>query len=342
MTGMNAANVGPHPSGFESWLSSVRDDAIRGGDSELIESPSSWIVLTRQHAYKIKKAVERGGVCLHALARRLQSCIDEVRLNSRMAPGVYVGVVPMTRGSGGELRLGGKGVPVEWAVKMRRLPGERNLSKLIVHNRLKERDVTILGRSLAAFYFAAPPETERVDALCTRLRSRIEDVHGPHWQTTPITLRRTLDAISAQQFDYLDGARSMLSIRVCDGRIVDGHGDLRPEHIFLERQPAIIDCAEYDAARRRRDALDDLSALTTECRVLRRDDLADQLIGAYRLRTGDEPCSHLEAFYRSLHACDRAAEALKSSITRPAASSPELAVAAAYLSHAKREVDQIL
>ena len=95
----------------------------------------------------------------------------------------------------------------------------------------------------------------------------------------------------------------VLNLRIYDGRVVDGHGDLRPEHVFLEGQPAITDCVEYSAARRKADALDDLCALTMECGHLGRGDVAEA--GPVRLPppNRDECFEHLEAFYRSPHAC---------------------------------------
>jgi uncharacterized protein len=339
---MSTAEASPAPLGFEEWLSALRDGANRDEYANFIETHATWIILTRRHAYKIKKAIELSDVCWHALSRRRQACIDEVRLNTRMAPGVYLGVVPLARAASGELRLGGNGVPVEWAVKMRRLGEDRNLLSLIVHDRLKYHDVRALGNALATFYVAAPPETERLDVLCSRLRLRIENAREPWWVCAPNPLRRAIDKVVAQQWDYLDGARSLLNSRVCDGRIVDGHGDLRPKHVFLERQPAIIDCVEYDADRRRRDALDDLSALTMECRKLDRTDLAEDLIETYRRKTGDDSCPHLEAFYRSLHACSRASEMLKLRSEKLTNDTQQLAEATSYIRHAKREVGQIL
>jgi aminoglycoside phosphotransferase family enzyme len=258
-----------------------------------------------------------------------------VWLNRRLAAGVYLGVVPLAREPGGGLRLGGKGAAVEWAVKMRRLRGDRSLLWLIKHGELTKEHVSLLANALANFYFASPPESPVLDDVCARLRRRVDDSKLLN-SRLPANVRQAARRICSAQAEYLNGARMVLNLRVCDGRVVDGHGDLRSEHVFLERQPAIIDCVEYSAARRKADALDDLCALTMECQRLGRGDVAEALVAAYRRRTGDECFAHLEAFYRSLHACARAVVAA-ADVDGASPGRHSLAEAASYLEQARRD-----
>jgi aminoglycoside phosphotransferase family enzyme len=264
---VSTAEITAAPLGIDNWLPAIRASADDSTPVEVVETPLSWVLLTSRHAYKIKKAVDLGEARYRSPTRRRQACIDEVWLNRRLAPGVHLGVVPVAADSRGELRLGGKGVAVEWAVKMRRLRDDRNMRGLITRNELTTDQVITLANLLANFYFGSPPETNVLDDLCLHLRRRVEDVefeNRPDFEA-PIKIRQALLRIRDAQSEYLQGARMVLTLRVCDGRVVEGHGDLRPEHIFLERRPAIIDCVEYSAACRRSDALDDLCALTMEC-----------------------------------------------------------------------------
>jgi uncharacterized protein len=200
---------------------------------------------------------------------------------------------------------------------------------------LSKEHVSILANVLANFYFSSPPESHVLDDLCTRLRRRVEDDKLLKVRL-PAKAQQALRQIRSTQTDYLNRARMVLNLRVCDGRVVDGHGDLRPEHVFLERQPAIIDCVEYSASRRKTDALDDLCGLTMECLRLGRGDVAEDLVSAYRTRTGDDCFAHLEAFYRSLHACSRAVVAV-AGVDDANPDRDSLEEAASYLEQASRD-----
>jgi aminoglycoside phosphotransferase family enzyme len=289
---------------FDLWLRTI--EASASGPVEVAETELSWVFFTERHAYKIKKPVDVGEARYRVPARRRAACLDELWLNRRLAADAYLGVAPLTLELNGELRLGGKGEAVEWAIKMRRLLATRGMLWLVAHDELTPTHIGMLAEVLADFYRSSPPQTVVLDELCARLRARIVD-YSSIAPSLPADVDRFLAPIRAAQLAFLDGARMMLNMRVCDGRVVDGHGDLRLEHVFFERRPLIIDCAEYSSARRKTDALDDLSALTMECQRLGRDDVAAAVMAAYRRTTGDECFPKVEAFYRSLHACARVA-----------------------------------
>lgn len=311
------------PSACDSALSPFTASGD-GEHVEVVETERSWVFFTNRYAYKVKKPVNLADVPCQSLAQRRQACVNEVWLNRRLANDVYLGVVPLVRNSAECVQIGGKGTVIEWALKMRRLNQQCNLLRLIENRQLTPTQSALLGAALARFYVAQPPETEVLDRFYGRLQLRIE-ANGEHnCAHLPVALQRRMQRVAMAQSDYLQRARMVLNLRVCDGRVVDGHGDLRPEHVFLERQPAIIDCAESSASRRHCDALDDLSALTMECRRLGRNDVAEGVMEVYRDRSGDERFARLEAFYRSLHASERAR----------AAANTQVALASAYLDQA--------
>lgn len=336
---MSVAELTAVPNEFDSWLSAVK--ACGSARVEVVETFASWVFLTDRHAYKVKKSIDFGDIKFGSLANRRQACIDEALMNRRLAAGVHVGVVPLTRDPGGAVLLGGKGTPIEWAVKMRRLRGDSCLLWLLKHGALTPEHVTALANTMADFYFGAPPETEVLEKLSAILRRRIDESLGPFEDCVPTRLKKVARRIREAQHRYLDGSRMLLNLRVCDGRIVNGHGDLRPEHVFLERQPLVIDCAEYSADRRRCDVLDDLCGLTMECHRQGREDVAESLTATYRRRTSDDEFIHLEAFYRSLQAGSRAVLAVAPAIleeSRPTA--PQLSEATSYLNQAEADLKE--
>ena len=290
----------------ERWIAAVEASVEGRSSVELIETATSWVMLTERHAYKVKKPVDLGEARYRAPLRRRQACLDELWLNRRLAPDVYLGVVPFVHGPGHAVRLGGEGAPIEWAVKMRRLRTTANMLLLLKTGELTQKQVDALAGTLANFYFGAPPQNDLLEDFSSRVQRRLED-HDLHLSDhLPGKLAQLLRRIRAVQSNYLRNAQMVFNLRMCDGRIVDGHGDLRPEHIFLDRAPSIIDCVEYSAGRRKVDALDDVSALAMECRRHGRPDVAEAIVLAYRIKTGDDFFPHLEAFYRSVHACSRA------------------------------------
>jgi aminoglycoside phosphotransferase family enzyme len=321
----------------------------RKSAAEVIETAYSWVFLTERHAYKVKKPLDLGEANLRTAAGRRKACLDEVWLNQRLAPGVYRGVVPISRDPRGGLALNGKGDVVEWAVKMRRLPEELNLARLLdAGGEILTGQISALAQVLAKFYRDRAPQTEVLDRLTARLQSRVLSSSMQLRRLLPDSYRRRARRLRDAQLEYLAGARAVLNLRVCDGRIVDGHGDLRPEHVFLERQPAVIDCLDTSAALRRIDVLDDLGLLTMECERRQREDIAAAVMAAYAQLSGDDGFPHLEAFYKSLHACERAAatarEAREAREARPAAPekcpiAPQQAIE--YLIHAEAYVQSL-
>jgi uncharacterized protein len=202
--------------GIENWLSAVRACADESTPIEMVETSLSWVLLTSRHAYKIKKPMDIGEARFRLPAKRRQACIDEVWLNRRLAPGVHLGVVPLAPDARGELRLSAKGAAVEWAVKMRRLPRDRNLLTLITRDELTEDQITTLANLLANFYYASPPVTNVLDDLCLHLRRRIENnERDKHLDAgVPNRFRRFFGRVRAAQSDYLHGAHMVLNLRV--------------------------------------------------------------------------------------------------------------------------------
>jgi aminoglycoside phosphotransferase family enzyme len=288
-------------------------DAIGGqGHVEIKETPQSWVILTERHAFKMKKAVTAGDAQFQSLNKRRQSCDEEVWRNERLAPGVYLGVVAVTEGRNDALRLGGHGVEVEWLIKMRRLATDRNLKTLIRTRQVSRSEVVGLSRALTEFYRGGAPHTEKVEQLCARIQRRINENAKLLVERLPAKLGNTVRRLREIQRDFLNRSHMVLNLRVCDGRIVDGHGELLPEHVFLERQPVVIGCAAYSLRLCPLDAMDDLALLAVECEHDGRDDIADEIMTTYRQSADDDGFPHLEAFYKSLHACRQALRACTS------------------------------
>jgi aminoglycoside phosphotransferase family enzyme len=242
-------------------------------------------------------------------ARRLD-CEAEVRLNRRLAAEVYLGVIPLVLGAAGRLSLGGSGETVDWLVRMQRLPAERMLDHLLRKGSVKQAEISQLAQRLARFYAALPAEPLAPEAYRQSLAGRIED-NLRELDSPEFDLPREVPAGLARfQLSFLQRHAEWFDQRVQAGRIVEGHGDLRPEHVCLLAEPVVIDCLEFNREFRILDPADELGYLALECERLQAPQVARWLLDGYTEASGDTPPAALLHFYQSCRATLRAKLAL--------------------------------
>lgn len=272
---------------------------------ECIETHISWVFLTDRHAYKLKKPVKFEFLDFSTPQLRRQACEQEVSLNRRLAGEVYRGVAPITLDRG-RLTFNGKGEAVDWVVKMRRLPADRSLDRLIAAGKFSPRQLDELAAKLVSFYVPLSPVMLTTSDYLLRLEQHLaanrEELLDPRHRLAEGVVKR----IHAAQFRLLRLAPDVFADRVCDGRIVDGHGDLRPEHIYFASAPVVIDCLEFSADLRQVDVLDDLAFLAIECEILGAGWIGNRILDRYRAESGDHFSASLVNFYKSYRACVRA------------------------------------
>ncbi|HWR77674.1 MAG TPA: hypothetical protein VN283_10760 [Thiobacillus sp.] len=273
---------------------------------ETVETHMSWVFLTDTHAYKLKKPVRYDYLDFSTAEARRLDCEQEVRLNRRLAADVYLGVIPLVLGAEGRLSLGGAGETVDWLVQMRRLPAERMLDHLIRSGAVEQAEISRLARRLARFYAAVPADAITPEAYRHSLAGRIEDnlhaLSSPEFglpQAVPAGLARF-------QLSFLQSHAGLFDRRVRQGRIVEGHGDLRPEHVCLLPEPVVIDCLEFNREFRILDPADELGYLALECERLHAPEVGRWLLESYSEASGDAPPVALLHFYQSCRATLRA------------------------------------
>ncbi len=272
-----------------------------------IETHMAWVFMTDTRAYKLKKPVRYAYLDFSTLEARRRNCEEEVRLNRRLAPDIYLGTVPLTRTSEGALRLGGEGRPVEWLTEMRRLPAERMLDRAIRDGTWRLEDLEALGRLLADFFGRATPEPLTSERYTALLRADVEENRRELVRESVLASRRPgIEALADGQLAFLRACGSSIEARVRERRVVEGHGDLRPEHICLGPPLAVIDCIEFNRAFRILDAADELAYLRLECERLGDARPGEVVLGTYRRTAPDAPPPPLMEFYMSHRAFLRA------------------------------------
>jgi aminoglycoside phosphotransferase family enzyme len=272
---------------------------------QAIETHFAWVFLAGRFAYKMKKPLKFRELDLTTLATRRSNCELEVALNRRLAPAVYVGTVPLCS-LGGRLSLEGPGDPVEWLVKMQKLPRDRALDKLAALGQIDDSQLRALLERLARFYSSAAraPWDGRAyrQAMAQEAERTARELTAPRLELDAIRIHR----ICAELERRLDADAPAFHRRIADGRVIDAHGDLRPEHVFLVPTPQIIDCLEFSAELRLLDSAAEIAFLALECERLGHVELGQRLLAHYREQAHDECEPEVIDFYRALRAFVRA------------------------------------
>lgn len=272
---------------------------------ESIETHMSWVFLAGDRAYKLKKPVRYDFLDFSTPEKRREDCRAEVRLNRRLAPDVYLGVSALTARDG-ELELDGDGRPVDWLTRMERLPRERMLDRMIERGEVDDDRLREAARRLARFYRDASPASVGPEDYVGRLRALVEENRRELTRSEFGMPRPRAEQVGRRLALFLVHREEDLRGRVLDDRIVEGHGDLRPEHVCLREEPVFIDCIEFNRDFRIVDPADELAFLDVECRRLGAPGVAGPFLEEYRSATGDDPPSALVDFYRSHRAYLRA------------------------------------
>lgn len=306
-------------------VAALRDGAIYSHGPpavDVIETHMAWVFLAGGFAFKMKKPVRYEFLDFTTLSAREFTCREELRLNRRLAPDIYLDVVPLRLDRAGGLTFAGDGPVVEWLVKMKRLPAERMLDYAIEHAGVTVPDVIEVAQRLVTFYRTSPQVPQSPDQVFQRFSAEharnialLSDARfNLDHARTSMVLRRFSEALAA--------AQPLLEIRVEAGAFLEGHGDLRPEHVCLISPPVVIDCLEFNRDMRLVDPFDEIAFLALECERLGGSWVGQNILDICCRELSPAPPPGLLDFYRSARALLRARLAL-AHLTEPEPRLPE-------------------
>jgi len=264
---LESANLEPTLDQKVEFLSTPR--AYREAPTEVTrrETHMSWIFFAGGRVYKLKKPVHFPYLDFSTLPRREAACRAELRLNRRLASDVYLAVAPLTATHPG-LTIGANGAVVDWLVVMRRLDESHTLERAIQEKRVQTWQLDRLVATLVPFYRRAEPilwspaihRRDWAESLSYNRRVLLD----PRLRL-PAGLVRHIDSVQRR---FVASRGNLLAKRILGRHIVDGHGDLRPEHIWLGDPVRIIDCLEFNPRLRAVDPFDEIAFLSLECERL--------------------------------------------------------------------------
>lgn len=264
---------------------------------ELIETHISWVLLAGDFAYKVKRPVCFSFVDLRSAARRKYLCEEEVRLNSRFAPELYLQTCAITLECG-EARMEGPGNAIEHAVKMRRFARGETLDCLLERHAIQPEGLDAFGRALALMHAGLPTDARLIGHSATRgdiiLSNLRECVSAAEIFGDSALVEGLTEPIKAR----LRAAESWIAARLRGGKVRECHGDLHSENVirWADRLVA-FDCLEFDSALRHIDVADEIAFLLSDLEARGYPEYAQAFLGGYLSQSGDyEACRHLPIY----------------------------------------------
>ena len=275
---------------------------------DLIETHISWVLLTGKFAYKIKRPVHHSFIDLRRAAQRRRLCHEEVRLNRRFAPELYLGVRAI-RWRQGEARIGGPGRIIEHAVSMRQFPRTHELDALLAARHIGPAELETFGAELAGVHERLPVAHARQKLGRPALQAAGIRHNAAECVRAAAALGDTADlrALTASLEAWTAAALPLLERRFAAGRVRECHGDLHAANIVRCGARLLpFDCLEFDPALRWIDVADEGSFLLADLDARDRQLHAQAFLGGYLSASGDYQACLLAPVFRAHRALVRA------------------------------------
>ena len=308
------------------------------GEFTLRETHISWVILCGEYAYKVKKPVDFGFLDFSTIDRRKYYCEQELYLNRRFSPELYLDVVAITEGPEGPV-MGGTGTPVDYAVKMRRFDESQLLDNIAARDGLDESLVRAIARELARLHAELPrcfPDPSGIEAGTPAALEHALQQNFTQLRNYPLAHleRQQLDSIEKWARERYTASLPAMRQRVRDGWIIDGHGD---DHLgnmaIIDGAVRLFDCIEFNADFRIVDSIAEIALLDMDLNARGHPAESHRLLTDYLEYRGDFAGLALLDLYRVYYALVRA----KVNILQHPTDYPDLAETNAY-----RELHQYL
>jgi aminoglycoside phosphotransferase family enzyme/gluconate kinase len=279
---------------------------------QLIETHISWVILTGNFAYKIKKPVDFGFLDFSTLEKRRFYCEEELRLNRRAVASLYLGVLPITNditNDAGKLVLDGAGKPVEYVVKMVQFPQQAQLDRLLARGELKLWHIDRLAQMIVSFHqqIAIADNQSSYGTAAEVYHPVVENfmqIRGQNVDQYAMDILTKIEQWSQSSYGVL---KDEFSRRKADGAIRECHGDMHLRNLaWVDNKPIAFDCIEFNPQLRWIDVMSEVAFLVMDLQERKQPILAQRFLNTYLQYSGDYAGLSVLAFYLCYRAMVRA------------------------------------
>jgi len=274
------------------------------GQVELTQTHISFVFLTENFVYKVKKAVDLGFLDFTTLEKRRFFCEKELELNRRLCGDMYLEVVPINRSRSNIIKIKGEGETVEYAVKMKRMPEARMMSRLLEEKKVDNKLIDRIAKIIADFHSKA--ETNRriselgsLAIIDTNWKENFEQTREFVGKTISM---KNFKLIRERTYDFMKANLSFFEKRIAEGRVRDCHGDIHSGNIFVTDRIYIFDAIEFNERFRYSDVASDVAFLAMDLDFKERTDLSNFFVERYVQYSGDPELTKLLPFYKCYRA----------------------------------------
>ncbi len=272
------------------------------GQIELVQTHISFVFLTRNFVYKVKKPVDLGFLDFTTLEKRRFFCQKELELNRRLCGDMYLEVVPINKSD--VFKMKGEGEAVEYAVKMKRMPEEKMMNKLLEEKKVDRKLIERIANIVAEFHSKAETnkrisEFGSLAIIETNWNENFEQTGEFVGETISV---RNFKLIRERIDSFMKRNASLFEKRIAEGRVKDCHGDMHSGNIFVTDRIYIFDAIEFNERFRYSDVASDIAFLAMDLDLKERNDLSDFFVKRYVKYSGDQKLTKILPFYKCYRA----------------------------------------
>jgi len=273
---------------------------------EFIQTHISWVFLTGDYVYKLKKPVKFSFLDFSTFEKRKFFCEEEVRLNRRLSPDIYLGVVPIVE-KNGEYSFGLEGEIVEWAVRMKQLPQNSKMDVLLKEGKITEKNVERIAEIIADFHNKIETIKDEKYSSPEIVQEQIDDLSGVKEVVEKVCgMGSKIDFALEKSDAFIASNKELMRKRQKDGKIKDCHGDLHSGNIFIDDKIHIFDCIEFSKDFRFIDTASEIAFMAMDLDYHGREDLSKKFVDKYVELSQDKELLDLLNLYKCYRANVRA------------------------------------